>query len=188
MCKVSTRQSLIKRYLLTLPPNRQVWHKSFFKVGPGAGSELTRARRLQKCHGPRRHSPKEGRLRRQAINLAPPMRVKDWEDSPLRLEEINHPTRMPDSQLKSLCTKQGLIKLSSYSQWDTYMGSLSLTLMQIRKINLPVSLHLPGTCGSCTPSRSYTSSDCFIFGIALLSLSLSWISFSGRSRSVPHWL
>ena len=100
MCKVSTIQSLIKRYLLTAPPNRQVWHNAFIKVSPGAGPKPTRARRLQKRFGPRRYSPKEGLLRRQAINLTPLKSVKAWGDGPLRLEEIYHPTRMPDSQLK----------------------------------------------------------------------------------------
>ena len=55
------------------------------------------------------------------------------------------------------------------------------------QINLPVSLHLPETYGSVVLCRSCTSSDCFIFGIALLSSSHSCISFSGKSRSVPHW-
>ena len=60
--------------------------------------------------------------------------------------------------------------------------------MQIRQIDLPVSLHLPETYGSYAPSRSCTSSsDCFLFGIALVSLSLSYISFLGRSRSFLHW-
>ena len=41
-----------------------------------------------KCHGPRRHSLKKGRLRRQVISLSPPRKVKAWEDGPLRLEEL----------------------------------------------------------------------------------------------------
>ena len=35
---------------------------------------------------PHRHSPKKGRLGRQAINIAPPKRVKAWGDDTLRLE------------------------------------------------------------------------------------------------------
>ena len=41
-------------------PSGRVWHKAFFKVGPGAGLEPTRARHFQKCVGPRRHSSKRG--------------------------------------------------------------------------------------------------------------------------------
>ena len=58
--------------------------------------------------------------------------------------------------------------------------------MQIRQINLPVSLHLLETYGSYAPSRFCSTSECFIFEITLPSLSLSRISFSGRSRSVLH--
>ena len=64
---------------------------------------------------------------------------------------------------------------------------LSLTLILIRQINLPVWLHLPETYRFYAPSRYWTSTDCFIFEITLLSLSLSRITFSGRFRSVPHW-
>ena len=95
---------------------------------------------LQKYLEPRRHSPQERRLRYQAINLTPPRRVKTWGDGTQRLEEliVRH-----EASARSLCTKQGLIKLPSYSQCETYIGSL--TLAQIRQINLPVSLHLPET-------------------------------------------
>ena len=41
---------------------------------------------FKKYLGPRRHSPKEMRLRRQALNLTSPMRVKASEDDPLRPE------------------------------------------------------------------------------------------------------
>ena len=40
----------------------------------------------QICLGPCRHSLKKGRLRRQAINLTPPRRVKACGDGPLRLK------------------------------------------------------------------------------------------------------
>ena len=74
-------------------------------MGPDAGPEPRGVRNSQKCLGSRRHS-----LRRQAINLTPQKKVKAWGAGPLRLEEINHPARMPDSLLKSLSTKQELIK------------------------------------------------------------------------------
>ena len=180
MFKVRTNETLIKRDLLTAPPNGQVWHKVFFKVGPGSEPELTRARRLQKCLGPRRHSPKEGHLRRPAINLTPPKRVKVWGDGSLKLEEINHPTRMPDSQLKKPLHEAGVNQASQlFSVRNLYR--LSLTLMKIRQINLPVSLHLPET--SYAPNRSCTSSDCFIFGITLLSLSLVFLFLGDLDRS-----
>ena len=76
MCKISTCQSLIKQYLSSVPLTGRVWHKTFFKVVPGAGREPTRVQHSQKCLGPRRHSPKKGHLRRQAINLTSPRRVK----------------------------------------------------------------------------------------------------------------
>ena len=57
--------------------------------------------------------------------------------------------------------------------------------MQIRQINLPVSLNLLETYGPYAPSTS--SCDGYIFKITWLSLSLSDSYFSGRSRSVPHW-
>ena len=52
--------------------------QGLFFGGPGRKAEPKRARRLQKCLGPRWHSPKEVRLRRQATNLTPPKRVKGW--------------------------------------------------------------------------------------------------------------
>ena len=42
-----------------------------FKEGLGAGPQPTRARHFKKYLGPRRHSPKEGSLTLQAINLTP---------------------------------------------------------------------------------------------------------------------
>ena len=94
---------------------------------------------------------------------------------------------MPDTLLKSLCTMKGLIKLASYSQWGTYIGSL-LDSCKFCSFNLPVSLYLPETYGSNAPSRYCTSSyDCFIFAITLLSLTTPRISFSGLSRFLPHW-
>ena len=71
-----------QRYWLRAPPNGQVRHKAFLKVGPGVWPEPTRARHFQKYLGPCRHSPKEGRLRRQAINLTPPKKVKAWGTDP----------------------------------------------------------------------------------------------------------
>ena len=100
---------------------------------------------------------------------------------PPRLEEINHPTRMPDSQLKKPLHEAGANQaLQLFSVRDLYR--LSLIFSQIRQLNLPVSLHLSETYGSYVPSRSCTSIDHFIFIIALPSLSLSRISFS-----VPPW-
>ena len=31
MCKISTSQSLIKRYLTNVPPDGRVWHTAFFR-------------------------------------------------------------------------------------------------------------------------------------------------------------
>ena len=66
-----------------------------FLGGSGAGPKSTCGRRFQKCLGPRRHSPKKGRLRRQAINLTTPRRVKAWGDGPLRLEDVSQGTPWP---------------------------------------------------------------------------------------------
>ena len=88
---------------------------------------------------------------------------------------------MPDRTQKSLKAKLEANHTSQlYSVRDLH--TLSLALMQIRQIKLLISLHV-----SYAPIRSCTSSDYFIFGITLLSLSLSNISFSRRSRSVQHW-
>ena len=116
------KQGLTEQYLLTTPPNGQVWHKAFLKVGPRAGSEPRHVRHSQKCLGPRQHSPKERRLRCQAINLAPPMRVKTWGKGPLRLEEINHPTQMSDSQLKKPLQEAGIdqaVFVVSPTKWES---------------------------------------------------------------------
>ena len=88
-----TKQGLIKLYLLTAPPNGQVWHKAFFG---GSGRRAVAQTRPTFPKMPRATSafPREGH---QVINLTPLKRVKVWGDGPLRLEEINNPTRMPDS-------------------------------------------------------------------------------------------
>ena len=85
-----------QRYLSSVQPSGRVWYKVFFRC-PGAGPYPRRARQLQKYLGPRRHSPKNGCLRRQAINLIPPRRVKAWggqfpEARGLSRDET-HPTR-----------------------------------------------------------------------------------------------
>ena len=71
-------------YLSSGPPAGRVWYNAFFKVGPGAGLAPTRTRHFQKYIGPRRRSPNEGRLRRQAMNLTLPKRVKSWGYGSLR--------------------------------------------------------------------------------------------------------
>ena len=117
---LTPKQGLIKRYLMNVPPDGRVWHKAFFKWvwvqgrGPDASSSSKNASNTVSIP----------LFRCQVINLTPPMWVKTWGDGPLRFEEINHPAQMPDSLLSSLCTKQGLIKVYSYSQWEAYIGSL----------------------------------------------------------------
>ena len=64
------------------PTQRASVAQGLFKVGPGAGAGAQTRPAFLKCLGPRRHSPKERHLRRQAINLAPPMRVKAWGKAP----------------------------------------------------------------------------------------------------------
>ena len=70
------------------PTSVRVWHKAVFQVGPVAGSKPRHVRQFQKCLGPHRLSPFLERLRRPAINLTPPRRVKAWEDGPLRPEAV----------------------------------------------------------------------------------------------------
>ena len=65
-----------------------------FYVYPGAGLKLRHARWLQKYLGLRWHSPKKGRLRRQTINLAPPRRIRAWEDWGSRLPVKVHLDRL----------------------------------------------------------------------------------------------
>ena len=73
------------------------WHRSVAQTRPAA---------LKMS----RHSTKKGPFRRQAINLAPPRRVKAWRDSPLRLEEINRPARTP------VCW-QASVRSKGWSSW-----------------------------------------------------------------------
>ena len=68
------------------------------------------------------------------------MTVKAWGEGSLRLEEINHPTWMSDSQLKKPLPEAGVDQaLQFFSERDLYQ--LSLILMQIKQINLPLSWH-----------------------------------------------
>ena len=60
--------------------------QGLFKVDLGVGPQPTRARHFEKYLGPRQHSPEEVSLRRQAINLTPPKRVKACWDASLRPE------------------------------------------------------------------------------------------------------
>ena len=78
MCEVNS--CLIKRYLLTGAHTRP------------AAPKIPRVPSV---------FPLRGRLRPQAISPTHPMRVKIWGDGPRTLEEINHQTRMPESQLKT---------------------------------------------------------------------------------------
>ena len=69
--------------------------QGLFLGGSDAGPWPRHVLLLQKRLGPRR----------LVINLTP---GRGW---PLRFEEVNQPTRMPDSLRNSLCTKQGFIML-----------------------------------------------------------------------------
>ena len=63
------------------PTERASMAQGLFKVGPDAGPQPIRVRHCQKCLRRRQHSPSEGRLRCQAINLLPPRKgVKAWRD------------------------------------------------------------------------------------------------------------
>ena len=73
-------------YLSFILLTGRVWHKAFLRLFQAQGHSPQGLGILQKYIRPRRHFPKEGRLRRQAINLTPPKRVKVWGDSPLRPE------------------------------------------------------------------------------------------------------
>ena len=108
-------------------------------MGQGAGPKPTRLQQSQIFLGSRRHSRKEGCLKPQAINVTHPRRVKTWRNGSLRLEEIYHPTRMSDSLLNSLCTKEGLIKLFQLFPVRD-LNRLFRTLLLIRQINLTISL------------------------------------------------
>ena len=111
----------------------------------------------------------------------------DFSLKPSASKHRNFLTKNESVVIWKVSTGYWLIKLPQlFSVRDLYR--LSLTLMLIRPINLPVSLHLLETNGYYTPCRyGISSGDCFTFRITLLSLSLLYISFSGRSRSVPHW-
>ena len=70
-------------YLSSVPSTGRVWHKI-------RAQGRSHAKHFQKFRGLRRYSPKEGRLRCQAINLTSQKRVKAWGDGPLRPEESTH--------------------------------------------------------------------------------------------------
>ena len=59
-----------------------------FLGGSGRRAVTRHAWQLHNCLRPRRHSPKKGRFRRQAINLAPPRRGRAYGDGPLSLEDV----------------------------------------------------------------------------------------------------
>ena len=88
------QQCLLQRgrylFLLSIPSLDKYGTRPFFRwVWAQSRSRCTR--QSPKYLGPCRHSSKEGRLRRQAINVTPPKRVKAWGDSPLRLEGTSVP-------------------------------------------------------------------------------------------------
>ena len=105
-----TKQWVAQRYLTNVPLDGRAWHKAFFGWVRAQGYD---------------QPANKGNPSKESSNLG---------GSPLRFKEINHPAKMPDSQSK----KQGLIQLFSYSQWETYR--LSLTITQIRQINFSVLL------------------------------------------------
>ena len=75
--------------ILYCSTNRTRMAEGFLKVDPCAGSKPTHSGWFQKCLEPRCHSPKEGHLRRQAINSIHPERVRTWRDDPLWLKDVS---------------------------------------------------------------------------------------------------
>ena len=69
-------------YLLYSPPSVHVWHKAVFRWVWSQGCGPDASGSPQKCLWLRRHSPKRGRLRNQAMNLTPPKSVKAWGTAP----------------------------------------------------------------------------------------------------------
>ena len=65
---------LMHWYLTYTPPSVRVWR--FLGGSRCRAIAKTRLAAKKKYHRPRQYSPKEGCLRRSAINLAPPKRVK----------------------------------------------------------------------------------------------------------------
>ena len=104
-------QWLIKQYLSYIPPTGRMWHKAFLG-GSGRKDEPQTRLVAQKYFGPRRHLPKEERLRFQLINPAPSRRAKAWGTAswcPRKPVKTHHdwqrldklidcPTRMPECQ------------------------------------------------------------------------------------------
>ena len=70
-------QSLIEWYLSTVPPTRWVWHKAFSKW-VRCRAVVQTAPAAPKMPLSQLHSSKEGCLRHQTINPAPPRRVSAW--------------------------------------------------------------------------------------------------------------
>ena len=84
-------------HLSYAPPTGRVQHKAFFKVCLGTGPLLRHVRWLPKYLGLRRHSSKKGRLSGQAINLAPPRRVRTWGDSFMKVGLPRQPRQAASS-------------------------------------------------------------------------------------------
>ena len=105
-------------YLLYVLPTG-VWHKVFLTVDPGA------RHLLQKWLGPRRHSPKMGRPKCQAINLASPKRIRARvRDVPLRLEggvrQRDMIARLPRHLHRGALT---LRNIAAKGSWDIFTSS-----------------------------------------------------------------
>ena len=104
----------------------QVWFKSFFIVG-------TRHRTIAHTHlkvlkMSCLHSPKKRHPKRQAINLAPPERVRTWgEGKPTRFKDagISHETQM--LSLSRTCVQQPQLTATTpnYTQHDLHTSKHS---------------------------------------------------------------
>ena len=81
-------------YLSYVPPTRWVWHKTFFRWVWAQSRSVDTPNRSKSALFPVQYSPKKGRLRHQAINLASPMRLEDASLGVPRLTRQTWPTKV----------------------------------------------------------------------------------------------
>ena len=86
-----------KLYLSSVPSTGRVWHKLFLRWARAQGRSPHAPDIFKNASGPVGIPLKIPRLRRQAINLTPPKRVKAWGNGPLEARGMSsdetHSTR-----------------------------------------------------------------------------------------------
>ena len=99
--EVPVRNCLVRllgesRYLLFVLPTGQVWHKTFLGGSRRRSAAQTRPVAPKMPWAPSGY-PKNKRLKRHAINLTHPRRVRAWGDGPLRQMDTGQCIPLPSA-------------------------------------------------------------------------------------------